>query len=139
MDNQSLPLNNIQDILSYLGKECYQDKDNKTHIRFIPGIFDDTIGYLFDDVEVEEFVLSSSTNIHSWEIIRPNSTCKINYTTCNGVENPEYEIDYYFNTLKSWRAYENTITFGGNNYIFYSNNKRPSKREKSVWRKRVSY
>ena len=133
MNTKSLSLNNIQDILSYLGKECYQDKENNTRVRFIPGIFDDSIGHLFDDIvkDAEENILSRDAMvIHLWEIVRPNSTCRIHYSICNGIEDPNYEIDYYFNTTTSARVFENTNTFGGDNYIFYSNTKRSNKRVK---------
>ena len=40
----------IQDILSYLGRDIYQDKKGNWHFRFTPGLYDDEMVSMHEDI-----------------------------------------------------------------------------------------
>ena len=106
-----LPMDIIQDILSFLGKEFYQDKKNTTQIRFIPGIFDNVLGYLFDEVSHdpgEDFTVEEEprrVRLSVTEIRRPNCTCLVTRTFYNDIEYGcklsylFYQLDYERNII----------------------------------------
>lgn len=88
-----LPMDIVHDILSYIGKELYQDKRNKTHqIRFIPGIYDDVLGHLFEEVyhdPGEDFTVEDEprrVRLSVTEFRRPNCMCLVTRTFYNDVE-----------------------------------------------------
>ena len=95
-----------------LGKEYYHDKDNKIRVRFIPGFFDNSLGELFDCI-MKESVMDCNSNLHCWEILRHNSRCLIHYSVTNDIEDPKYEISYFFNT-QCQRIHKTLIAFGTN-------------------------
>ena len=46
----NLPMFVIQDILSYLGRDIYQDKNGDWYFRFTPGLYDDALGWMFQSI-----------------------------------------------------------------------------------------
>ena len=103
-----IPIEIIQNILSYIGNEYYQDKDNKTQIRFIHGVFDDVIGYLFKDVSYnsgqEHHIFGYNRRISLTHIIRPGNVCNVMCTFYDNIEH-EYEIICYFYKWKENKVY----------------------------------
>ena len=101
----------VQDILSFLGKEFYQDNNKTLQIRFLPGILDNALGYLFEKVFTRTLTrLHTRTYCHyttgdlineriqffSMEIHRRNTRCRIDYHTCDDREMID-SIHYLFN------------------------------------------
>ena len=124
MTTALFPTEILQDILSFLGKEFYQDKKNKTQIRFIPGIFDNVLGYLFEDISYcgdDEYLLRSiRIKTSTVEVTRPNSTCYIDYSTYDE-DFESYKISYYFNNQYPYieDVCHETYTFDDHCYMFY--------------------
>lgn len=105
-----------QYILSYLGKELYQDKKKQIQIRFN---FNNILGYLFKDVsqegslneiEEEESEIEEAKSEHiiikyTLTITRPKCTCVMSYIVIDygsDLNNcPFYEVNYVFHDVKS--------------------------------------
>ena len=80
----------VQYILSYINKECYQDTQKKTQIRFIPGSFDDKLGYLFKKITFQKSVIFDQVIIS-----RPKCICGIKFYKST-TEEERIVRDYYF-------------------------------------------
>jgi hypothetical protein len=102
-----------QEIVSYIGKEWYQDKKNKTILRFIPGSFDNILGYLFKDIDIKCSIIHHIGGMHGTstfvfdyrvDVIRQNSICTIQYCSYNEKYHYCY-IDYHLNTSQYHNIY----------------------------------
>ena len=125
-----LPIETVQDILSYLGKEFYQDNDKTLQIRFLPGIFDNALGYLFKKVftrmvrEVPEIIYDYEAHtvkierirFFSLKIRRRHSRCQVDYHTCNDREMLD-SIEYFFGCTDP--AQTTNYQFGKSRYRFF--------------------
>ena len=110
MTTPSLPMFIVKDILSYLGRDIYQDKKGDWYFRFTPGLYDDALGWMFQSITT--IVTSNLQHIPSdmadkiWRfdeirqyrtyIDRPRCCVIVTYYTCNHIEKPGYKITYDF-------------------------------------------
>lgn len=107
----------------------YQDKEGNSHIRFLPGLYDTALDFLFPKVlcilspclqkvyDVEESAWKFDEMIYSVVYIhRPKSSVCILSNTRNGVHSSNYSIEYHF--TKRNRPYVNGSTYKIENNIY---------------------
>jgi hypothetical protein len=114
----TLSLDILQYILSYLNKECYQDRNNMTNIRFIPGIYENMFGYLYQNV-TDQYIDGLFGCIAQFlHITRPNVVC-YSYYRFSSIDSI-CSITYFFNDARpsDERDPKKTHTIENCTYIF---------------------
>lgn len=126
MITPSLPTSFIQDILSYLGRDIYQDKKNDWYFRFTPGLYDDALGWMFQSItsivnrRLQHIPGDMEDSVWRFneirQIDRPRCCVIVSYYTCNHIDKADYSITFRF--LSQYHLPLTIHIIGENTYIF---------------------